>query len=117
MSEIVSTSLKSTYLTLRIINENDLDIEDISRKLDLEPSSVMRRGQLLHQTRKRADWCSWHYSTEDLDSLNIKAHFAVLFKKLEGKSDVLTRTKSAALSPPRNRDAPLVGSTWLDPVA
>ena len=30
---------------------------------------------------------------------------------------VATRTKSAALRPPRARAAPLVGSTWFDPVA
>jgi hypothetical protein len=30
---------------------------------------------------------------------------------------VLTRTKSAALKPPRDRAAPLVGSTWFEPVA
>ena len=29
----------------------------------------------------------------------------------------MTRTKSAALSPPRNRAAPEVGSTWFEPVA
>jgi len=89
MSEVVAASLKGIYLTLRIINDDELDFENVSRKLDLEPSSVMLRGQFLHQQRTRADWSSWHYSTKGLDSLSIKAHMAVLFKKLEGKRDVL----------------------------
>jgi len=89
MTEIVAADLKRIYLTLKILGE-DLDIETVSQKLQLEPTSTILKNQFLHATKTRSDKNVWSLSTKDLESLNIKEHFAKLFKLLEGKQEVLT---------------------------
>ncbi|MBA3992429.1 MAG: hypothetical protein C0469_02810 [Cyanobacteria bacterium DS2.3.42] len=92
MTEIVSAQPKRIYLTFRV-SKDELDFDFVSRLLELAPTSVRKKGQFLHSLRTRANESSWSYSTEHLDSLHLKVHFALLFEKLKGKKDVLAELR------------------------
>jgi hypothetical protein len=92
MAEIVSAPPKRIYLTFRV-SKDDLDFDFVSRQLEITPTHVQKKGQFLHSLRTRSDESHWSYSTKHLDSLNLKAHFALLFEKLKGKKEVLAELR------------------------
>src|SRR5262249_29295507 len=84
----------------------------------MQPQAVVQLGRLLiraHEKRTSTD-------SACASSPSARAKGTMVGVRLASPARVsrcldMIRTKSNALRPPRNRDAPAVGNTWFDPVA
>jgi len=90
-----NSSCAETFATFRLSKE-DLNPDDVSRLLGLEPSRVQRKGEPQYPKNPdsplRFRSGGWHLSTQGhVESRDLRRHVDWLLERLEPKRDVLLR--------------------------
>lgn len=77
---------------LRILGD-DFDVDEITNKLNIQPSEYWKRGDNIKRINKLRKYTCWIISTGYEESLDINIQLQKIMKKLEGKVDILKTLK------------------------
>ncbi len=85
----------TTYSELRIFSD-EMDPENISKALGLEPTDSFRTGDVHCQGKLRRETNGWFLCTESsVDSKDTEAHIGEILTKLDGKAEAVEALRAA----------------------